>query len=80
MEEIAEYLYQQDLSKGFVIGYMDCFESWLKMLLGRFPESGMLQPEYGEDVRRVVYKKYSFIYRVREDVIEVLTVYRENLP
>ena len=80
MEEIAEYLYQQDLSRGFVLNYMDRFESWLQILLGQFPESGILQSEYGEGVRRVVYRKYSFIYRVKGDVIEVLTVYRENLP
>ena len=37
-------------------------------------------PEFGEDVRRVVYREYSFVYRVKADEIEVLTVYRENRP
>jgi len=80
MEEIADYLYQQDLSNEFVLDYMNRFESWLDTLLGQFPESGILLPEYGEGIRRVVYMKYSFIYRIRGDAIEVLTVYRENLP
>lgn len=37
-------------------------------------------PEYGEDIRRVVYKEFSFLYRINEKQLEILTVYRENLP
>ncbi len=37
-------------------------------------------PELGEGVRRVIYKRYSFIYRLNGDVVEILTIYRENLP
>jgi plasmid stabilization system protein ParE len=48
--------------------------------LGQFPESGTLMPEYGNDIRRVIYQKYSFLYRQKGNVIEILTVYRENLP
>jgi len=80
LEEIADYLYQQQLSNEFVLNYLDRFESWLDTLLGQFPESGMPMPEHGEDIRRVVYRKYSFVYRFKDDVIEILTVYRENLP
>ncbi|VAW29531.1 hypothetical protein MNBD_BACTEROID06-1020 [hydrothermal vent metagenome] len=54
MEEIADYLYEQNLSGKFVLDYMECFEPWLETLLGQFPESGTLHPEYGENVRRVV--------------------------
>lgn len=80
LEEIADYLYGQHLSAEFVIAYLEAFEAWLEKVLGLFPESGMLMPEFGEGVRRVVYRKYSFLYRVHQDRIEVLTVYRENLP
>ncbi len=80
MEEIADYLYTQSLSKEFVRNYLKQFESWLITLLGQFPESGILQPEYGEGIRKVVYKKYSFLYRINNGHIEILTVYRENLP
>lgn len=47
--------------------------------MGQFPESGALMPEYGEGVRKVVYREYSFIYRNTGSVVEILTVYRENL-
>ena len=80
MEEITDYLYQQNLSSEFVLDYMGRFESWLETLLGQFPESGIPCLEYGENVRRVAYNKYSFIYRLKDEVVEVLTVYRENLP
>jgi plasmid stabilization system protein ParE len=80
LEEIADYLYRLQLSKQFVQTYLKQFESWLNTLLGQFPESGISQPEYGEGIRKVVYKKYSFLYRINNDHIEVLTVFRENLP
>ncbi|MCF6284618.1 MAG: type II toxin-antitoxin system RelE/ParE family toxin [Candidatus Hydrogenedentes bacterium] len=80
MEEIADYLYARNLSSEFVVDYLQRFETWLEKVLGVFPESGRPMPEFGEGVRRVVYRKYSFLYRVKGDVIEILTVYRENLP
>ena len=80
LEEIAEYLYQQQLSKQFVLEYLQRFEDWLITLLGQFPESGTLLPEFGDNVRLVVYQKYSFVYRINGDAIEILTIYRENRP
>jgi len=80
LEEIAEYLYQQNLSNEFVIDYLNRFETWLETLLCQFPESGTPIPEYGDEIRRVVYKKFTFLYRVKNNVIEILTIYRENLP
>ena len=80
LEDIVEYLYGRHLSSEFVLKYVQQIESWLERLLGTFPESGNLIPEFGEDVRRVVYKKYCFLYRIQEDRIEILTVYRGNLP
>lgn len=80
LEEIADYLYRQQLSKSFVVNYLRRFEIWLQTVLSLFPDSGTPMPEYGKDIRRISYKKYSFIYRVKHDVIEVLTIYRENQP
>ena len=80
MEEIADYLYQQNLSNQFVLNYLNRFEIWLETTLIQFPESGTPMPDYGNNIRRVVYQKYSFVYRLKGDVIEILTIYRENLP
>ncbi|VAX09713.1 hypothetical protein MNBD_GAMMA25-1234 [hydrothermal vent metagenome] len=51
MEEIADYLYQQNLSQAFVVDYLNHFET----LLCQFLESGTPMPEYGDGIRRVVY-------------------------
>lgn len=80
LQEIAEYLYAQDLSNQFVLDYLDRFEEYLLKVLGQFPEAGTPMKEYGKDVRRIVYQKYSFLYRVNNEMIEILTIYRENLP
>ena len=37
-------------------------------------------PKYGKDIRKVVFQKYRFVYRFKGNVIQILTVYRENLP
>lgn len=47
-EELADYLYQQQLFKRFVLDYLTEFERWLESILGLFPESGRLMPEFGE--------------------------------
>jgi plasmid stabilization system protein ParE len=80
LADVAEYLYQQNLSQRFVLDYLQRFEDWLNTLLLQFPESGTPMPEFGDNIRRVVYQQYSFIYRLNGDTIEILTVYRENQP
>jgi len=80
LTEIAAYLYDQQLSKRFVRNYMDHFESWLEVVLGQFPDSGTPMTSYGKGVRRIAYREFSFIYRVNGGNIEILTIYKENLP
>ena len=80
MQEIASYLYRQNLSNEFVLDYLNRFEDWLMTVLIQFPYSGAPMPEFGANIRRIVYQRYSFVYRVKADVIEILTVYRENFP
>ena len=80
LAEVADYLYQQNLSQRFVLDYLQRFEDWLNTLLLQFPESGTPMPEFGDNIRRVVYQQYSFVYRLKGNTIEILTVYRENQP
>ncbi len=63
-----------------MLDYLQRFEDWLNTLLVQFPESGTPMPEFGDNIRRVVYQQYSFVYRLNGDAIEILTVYRENQP
>ena len=80
LADIADYLYQQKLSQRFVLDYLQRFEDWLNTLLLQFPESGTPMPEFGDNIRRVVYQQYSFVYHLNGHTIEILSVYRENQP
>ena len=80
LSQIAEYLSGQGLPNAFVVEYINQFELWLNKVLLEFPESGIELAEYGPGIRKVCYKKYSFVYRVTSAQKEILTVFRENLP
>lgn len=80
LSQIAEYLSGQGFPDSFVVEYLNQFELWLNKVLLEFPESGIELAEYGYGIPKVCYKKYSFVYRVTEAQIEILTVFRENLP
>ncbi|PKM19183.1 MAG: type II toxin-antitoxin system RelE/ParE family toxin [Gammaproteobacteria bacterium HGW-Gammaproteobacteria-15] len=80
LAQIATHLSEQGLPNTFVIKYLNQFELWLEKVLIEFPDSGIPMPEYGPEIRKICYKKYSFVYRTTATQIEILTVYRENLP
>jgi len=80
LKQIAADLHQQQLSNAFVSSYLRQFEDWLDKVLLQFPESGTPLPEHGEGIRRIVYQKYSFIYRIQNSTIEILAIHRENKP
>jgi len=81
--DIADYLSSNQLPKDFVQKYISDFRDYLKSTLKNFPEAGRdVSDEFGEGIRKLVYQKYSILYRIdeKESKIEVLTIYRENLP
>ncbi|MEE2002121.1 type II toxin-antitoxin system RelE/ParE family toxin [Alkalimonas sp. MEB108] len=80
LTQIADYLSEQGLPNAFVIDYLNQFELWLQKVLVQFPDSGTPMPEHGKNIRKICYKHYNFVYRVTKQHIEILTVYRENLP
>ncbi len=80
LEELADYLFIQTQSPEFVIKHLDQLETYLRHLLTLFPEAGTPTENYGNGIRRLSYQKYSILYRVTGQQIEVLTFYRNNLP
>ena len=80
LEAIADYLLSQHLSTQFVLEYLSNIETWLERVLLRFPNSGTPVSKFGIGVRKLVYKRYNFVYRVQGNEIQILTIYRENLP
>lgn len=80
LEEFAEYLYSQTQSNRLVTEYIGKIEAYLESTLKLFPESGTPMPEYGEGIRRLSYQRFSVLYRINGQQIEILTFYRENQP
>jgi len=80
LEELADYLFEKTQSPEFVISYLEKLENYLVDILTLFPESGTPMEKYGVGIRRLSYQKYSILYRISADQIDILTFYRENLP
>jgi len=62
LEELADYLFEQNQSSEFVIAYLDKLENYLTDILTLFPESGTPMEKFGTDIRRLSYQKYSIVY------------------
>ena len=44
--------------------------------LSSFPRSGRVVPEFRQDeIREVLWRNYRLVYRARDDVVEVVTVF-----
>jgi plasmid stabilization system protein ParE len=44
-----------------------------------FPESGRIVPEVGDtQLREVIHRPYRIVYRVRSDLVEIVTVFRAS--
>jgi len=80
LEDYANYLYKQNKSKDFICEYLNKIENYLDNTLRLFPESGTLMPDYGKGIRRLSYQRFSILYRVKKNKIEILTFYRQNTP
>lgn len=60
--------------------YLDDMKVFIVEMLSRFPKSGRPSDDIALSTRKLVYQGYSIIYKISEDQIEILTIYRENLP
>jgi plasmid stabilization system protein ParE len=80
LDEIAEFIYNGTQSKKFTAKYIRSIRIYIKNVLLDFPKLGRPAEEFGEGVRKLVYQNYSILYRIKDNEIEILTLYRENLP
>lgn len=73
VEAIANFIARdsEHYASMFVLKVFDVVER-----LRLFPESGRVVPELKRrDIREIIMGSYRIIYRVREDTVEILTVY-----
>jgi len=80
LDEIAICIYQQSLSNQFTVQYITQLKKHIIASLSTFSKIGRSAEEFGIDIRKLVYKRCSILYRIETDYILILTIYRENLP
>jgi plasmid stabilization system protein ParE len=81
LEAIAEYLYLNTKSKEVVRAHISNIKTSLQ-ILRVFPQLGREANEFGNDIRKLVILDYTVLYTFNENEerIEVLNIFRENLP
>lgn len=80
LDEIADYLYEHTASKKLTASYIRKIRSYIKKTLEVHPKAGRPAEEFGEGIRKLVYQRYSILYKIIDDKVVILTLYRENIP
>ena len=76
----AAYLHEQTKNPEIADAYMDKMRDFIVDTLSHFPKAGRPSEEIIENSRKLVYQGFSIIYCIGETRIEILLIYRENLP
>ena len=76
----AKYIYEQTKNEDIADAYLNKMQSFISEMLTKFPHSGRPAEDIAPNTRKLVYQGFSIIYRVQEERVEILTIYRENLP
>lgn len=80
LADITAYIYEESKSKSFTVSYVRKLQSHITVSLRDFPKLGRPADEFGKGIRKLVHQHYSILYRIEEEYILVITIYRENLP
>jgi plasmid stabilization system protein ParE len=80
LDAMSDYIYERSASKTVTVRYLKQFRRYIVETLKLFPKAGRPSDELEPNSRKLVYHGYSIIYRISGDRIEILTLYRENLP
>ncbi|MDF1881380.1 type II toxin-antitoxin system RelE/ParE family toxin [Sulfurimonas sp. MAG313] len=76
----AKYIFEQTQSISIADKYLNGMKHFIIEILSSFPQSGRPSPEIAKDTRKLVYQGYSIIYKIQSNKIQILVIYRENLP
>jgi len=80
LDSIAAYIYQESQSKSLTLRYVRKLQKYIVVNLNDFPKLGRPAEEFGADIRKLVYQRYSILYRIDKEYILVITIYKDNLP
>jgi plasmid stabilization system protein ParE len=76
----AQFIFEQTRNADRADCYLDSMKSFIVETLSHFPRAGRPAEEIAAGSRKLVYQGYSILYRMVESRIEILTIYRENIP
>ena len=76
----ALYIFERTQSIELSDKYLDNMKAFIVEILSRFPKSGRPSEDIAPSTRKLVYQGYSIIYKIADERVEILTIYRENLP
>ena len=76
----AIYIFEQTDNADKADMFLDTMKAYIISSLTDFPKLGRSAEEFGEGIRKLIYQRYSILYRIQGNQIQILTIYRENLP
>lgn len=81
LEAIAEYIYKNTSSKNLTYAHVSNIKNSIA-ILKMYPLLGREAFEFGNDIRKIVILDYTVLYSYNEEKsqVEVLNIFRENLP
>lgn len=80
LDALAAFIYEQSRSRKITAEYIKKIRTYIIETLTQFPQSGRPSDDLAPNTRKLVYQGFSIIYRMRNERIEILTIYKENLP
>ncbi|MEA3521799.1 MAG: type II toxin-antitoxin system RelE/ParE family toxin [Campylobacterota bacterium] len=76
----ALFIYEQTQNPDIADAYLDKMQEYILSMLSHFPKSGRPSDDIVVNSRKLVYQGFSIIYRLNDTHIEILIIYKENLP
>ena len=76
----ALYIYKQSFDIDKADKYLLTMKTHIIQSFSYFPKLGRSAEEYGPNIRKLVHQKYSILYMIKPAEINIISIYRENLP
>ena len=80
LDDVATYIYAQSKSKTITARHIRKLREYIKRTLSDFPKIGRPAEEFGKNICKLVFQRYSILYIIESTHIDIIAIYRENLP
>jgi len=80
LDDVADFIYTETKSKSITAKHIRKLKTFTKVSLEDFPKLGRPAEEFGSSIRKLVYQRYCILYIIQPSHIDIIAIYRENLP